>query len=64
MRLKYVLGFIGIALVAVLLIQNSEVVTYRVFFWHISISRVILVPMILLIGIILGIILARLRRKR
>jgi len=64
MKLKYILWLIIAALVIVIFIQNTQVVTYRIFFWKISISQVILVPLILLFGFVLGVLVAKSWRKR
>lgn len=43
----------GIALLIVLL-QNTQVVSVRLLFWKISMSRIILLPMVMLFGCICG----------
>lgn len=64
MKLKLIAALVISALVVILLVQNKQVVTYRLFFWQISISQIILVPMILIVGFILGFIVAKLRKRR
>ena len=47
-------------LCAVLLLQNMEVVTLKVFFWDITMSRIIAFPLLVLFGIIIGFTLGKL----
>jgi len=46
-------------LCAVLLVQNMEVVSFKVFFWQISMSRIIAFPLLVLMGIIIGFTLGK-----
>jgi len=46
-------------LCAVLLVQNMEVVSFKVFFWQISMSRIIAFPLLVLMGIIIGFALGK-----
>lgn len=64
MKLKFILGLVLVALIAVILYQNKQVVIYRVFFWQISVSQIILVPLILLVGFVLGFLVAKITKKR
>lgn len=41
-------------LLLVFLLQNTQVVSIRFLFWKLSMSRVILLPLIMLIGFIIG----------
>lgn len=50
-------------LCAVLLVQNMEVVTFQVFFWPISMSRIIAFPLLILIGVVIGFTAAKLTGK-
>lgn len=47
---------IGIAatLFAVILLQNTQVVSFKMLFWQVSMSRIILFPILVLIGFIAG----------
>ncbi|MDF1536733.1 MAG: hypothetical protein P1S46_09590 [bacterium] len=46
-------------LCAVLLVQNMEVVSLKVFFWQISMSRIIAFPLLILLGVIIGFFLGK-----
>ncbi len=64
MKAKIVLVLILVVLLGVLLVQNTQVVTYRLYFWTISMSQVILVPLIALAGFLIGYIFGTMRRKK
>jgi uncharacterized integral membrane protein len=63
MKWKIILGLVILALIVILLVQNTQVVTFSIYFWKISISQVILVPIIMLIGMLLGVLLVKARQK-
>ena len=44
----------------IILLQNTDVVTLRVLFWDVSMSQVILIPLVLTIGFVLGFVVAKL----
>lgn len=48
-----------IALFVIVLIQNTQVVTLRLFFWKTGMSQIILIPLTMLIGFVVGYIVAR-----
>lgn len=52
-----------IALTVILLIQNTQVVTLKIFFWEIAMSQIILIPLVLLIGFAAGYLVARFTGK-
>jgi len=64
MKPKIIIILVLVALFAILLIQNIQVVTYRLFFWKISVSQVILVPLAMLVGFIIGFIVAKVTSSR
>ena len=47
-------------LCAVLLVQNMEVVTFRVFFWDITMSRIIAFPLLVFMGMVIGFTIGKL----
>ncbi|HOI44866.1 MAG TPA: LapA family protein [Candidatus Aminicenantes bacterium] len=63
MKAKLVVALALVALLAVLFIQNTQNVTYRLYFWSVSISQMILVPLIALLGFLVGFIVGSLARK-
>jgi len=64
MKFKTIVALILIALFLILLIQNIQVVTLRFLFWEISMSRIIFIPLILIIGFILGYIFAKTKKQK
>ena len=50
-------------LCAVLLVQNMEVVSFKIFFWQISMSRIIAFPLLVLLGMVIGFTLGKLTGK-
>lgn len=59
MKPKTIAVLIVIALFLIILIQNTQVVTLRLFFWKIGMSQIILVPLTMLIGFVLGYVVAK-----
>lgn len=59
--------FIGSLVLAILflifLFQNTQVVTLRLYFWKISMSQIILIPLVLILGFVIGYIVARVTKK-
>jgi len=64
MKTKLILIGVALLLIAIIFLQNPGEVVYRIYFWKISLSQMILLPLTLLAGFILGFSLASLRRKR
>ncbi len=62
-NLKTILVVVLAVLSFVVLIQNTEVVTLRFLFWELSVSRIILIPFMMIIGFVLGYIVATLGKK-
>ena len=63
MKFKTIIALILIALFLVIVIQNVEVVEIKFLFWTIIMSRIIFIPLIMLIGFILGFFVAKVRKK-
>lgn len=61
MKAKIIVVLVLIGLFLVILIQNTQVVTLRLLFWKVGMSQIILVPLTMLIGFILGYIVAKVR---
>lgn len=51
-------------LILILILQNTEVVTVRLLFWELSMSRVILILLSTLAGFVSGYLVARIRHHR
>jgi len=48
----------------IILIQNHQIVTYRIFFWTISMSQIILLPLALIVGFVIGYIVAKMGKGK
>jgi putative membrane protein len=64
MKPKTIIIMVLLLLSLVILIQNTQVVTLQVFFWHITMSRILLIPLLMIIGFAIGYLVAALRRKK
>ena len=64
MKAKTVIILFLIFLFLVILLQNTEVVDFNIYFWKISMSRIILLPFILILGFVIGFITAKIHRKK
>ena len=58
-KTKLILILILAVLVIIALIQNREVAHFSFLFWKISISQLLLIPLLLLIGFALGYLAGR-----
>ena len=59
MKAKSWVVIVLLFLCAVVLLQNMEVVTYKVFFWDITMSRIIAFPLLVLMGMVIGFTLGK-----
>ncbi len=64
MNTKQVIIAIIVLLALILLLQNTQVVTINLFFWQISMSRIILIPLIFVLGFIVGFMVDYHRQKK
>lgn len=64
MKFKSILVLIIFILITIIFIQNTEVVEFKVYFWKLQMSRIILYPGILLVGFIIGYIVAKINRHK
>jgi uncharacterized integral membrane protein len=67
MKTKTIVVLVLVALFVIILIQNTHVVTLRLYFWKVSMSQIILTPLTMLIGFVIGLLVAKVigdRHKR
>ena len=64
MSFKGVIILVLVVLCLVVFFQNTEVVTFKLFFWELSMSRIVMLLFTLIVGIIIGYVIATLRRGR
>ena len=56
---------LALALLAlVVIVQNTEVVSVRILFWDLAMSRIVLLALSVAVGVIIGFLLGRPWRKR
>jgi uncharacterized integral membrane protein len=53
-----------LALLVVILIQNTQEVVFRIFFWKISMSQVIFLPLAVLVGFLFGFFVAKVSGRK
>jgi uncharacterized integral membrane protein len=65
---KFITTLVLIVLLVILLIQNTQAVSLKIYFWKISMPEFILIPVVLAIGFIAGYLVAimtgRSRKKK
>lgn len=54
MSAKNIIVLIIACLLLIVILQNTQVVTFRLFFWKIGMSRIILLALTLVVGFALG----------
>ena len=64
MKTKLLVVAVLLVLIIILLIQNTQEVIFRFYFWKVSMSQVILVPLAVLVGFLFGYFVARTGRKK
>ncbi len=64
MKPKLIIILVAVLLFLIILLQNTRVVTLSIFFWDISMSQIILIPLILVLGFIFGLLAAKFIIKR
>ena len=63
-RPKLIASLAIVILFLVFLLQNTQVVTLRLYFWQIAMSQIILIPLCVLLGFVLGYLVARMTEKK
>jgi len=58
-KTKILIVLVLLILLAIILVQNTQEVVFRIFFWKISMSQVILVPLAVIIGFLFGFFIAK-----
>jgi len=64
MRVRSVVILVLLLLFLVVVVQNTEVVSVRLLFWDLAMSRIILLALSLAVGAIVGFLLGRPWRRR
>ncbi|MFC2079461.1 LapA family protein [Candidatus Bipolaricaulota bacterium] len=64
MRARSVVIFVLLILSLTLVAQNTQVVSFRLWFWDLTMSRVLLLAGSLAVGVIIGLLLGRPWKRR
>ena len=59
MKPKIIVIIVLVVLFLVIMVQNTEVVDFQLFLWKMSMSRIIMISFMILIGFVLGYLVAR-----
>ena len=62
MKPKMIAMLVSGGLFLIVLLQNTQVVSLRFLFWKLSMSRIILLPLVMLTGFVIGIFVSRASR--
>ena len=63
MKPKWIVSLVVVILLLIFLLQNTQVVTLRLYFWNFSMSQIILIPLVLIFGFVAGYIVAKIIAK-
>ncbi len=63
MKPKTIIILILVVLAVIVVLQNTEIVNLHLFFWTISMSRIIFISFLLLVGFLLGFLVATLVKR-
>jgi uncharacterized integral membrane protein len=64
MKFKAILAVFIFILIAVFFLQNTFSIEFKLYFWTLTLPLYILLPTILLIGFIIGYIVAKINRRK
>jgi uncharacterized integral membrane protein len=64
MKPKIIITTVVIISLLIILLQNTQVITLRLFFWEMSMSQIILISLTLLVGFVIGFTVATFLSKR
>jgi uncharacterized integral membrane protein len=64
MKTKILIVSVLLVLIIILLVKNTQEVIFRIYFWKISMSQMVLVPLAVLVGFLFGYFIARMGNKK
>ena len=59
MKPKYIVIIVITVLALIIAFQNQEIVTFQLLFWTISMSRILMMAGFLLVGLLVGLLIAK-----
>lgn len=63
MKPKTIIAIVLAVLALVIVVQNTQIVTVQFFFWRLYMSRIILILIMLVIGVVIGYSIGKIPRK-
>ena len=63
MKTKTIITVLLVVLCLIILLQNTQMVTLRFLFWELGISRIFLLPLLIIVGFIIGYVAAKVEKK-
>lgn len=63
MKPKTIIAIVLAVLALVIVVQNTQIVTVQFFFWRLYMSRIILILIMLVIGVVIGYSIGKVPRK-
>lgn len=60
---KIFLALFIVLIVTIFIVQNTDVVSYRFLLWELTLSRVIVIPLFFLAGVVFGFIMGWMSRS-
>jgi uncharacterized integral membrane protein len=64
MKAKMIVIFVALLLALIILVQNTQIVAFRLLFWSAEISQLLLVLLTLVLGFVLGFLVAKLTGRK
>jgi uncharacterized integral membrane protein len=64
MKAKVIVVLVVLVLALIILVQNTQIVTFRLLFWSAEISQLLLVLLTLALGFVLGFLVAKLTGRK
>lgn len=64
MKAKFIAILVVLLLALIILVQNTQIVVFRLLFWTAEISQLLLVLLMLVIGFVLGFLVAKLTGRK
>jgi uncharacterized integral membrane protein len=64
MKVKMIVVFVAMLFALIILVQNTQVVAFRLLFWSAEISQLLLVLLTLALGFVLGFLVAKLTGRK
>jgi uncharacterized integral membrane protein len=61
---KVIIPLVLFILFVIIVLQNSQAVSLRLFFWKVSTSQIILTPVLVVLGFVVGFVVAKVTGKR